>query len=458
MALSTNLISYYKLDSNSNDSVGSNNGTDTGVSYANAGKINNCATYSGSVSSFTDLGVSIVPTTALSVSCWINVVNTSNYQGIICRTDGTSQLTSAEVLRIGSTGTGIVEAQVNIGSTAYTATSTSILANNTWYHVAYTWNGSTGNLKLYINSILESNVTGAIGTLNNPSSTIKRIIGRLGTYTGGLLYNGKVDEVGYFTAEKTADEISQLYNSGRGNTYPLTDTPLLYGGIAYYKLDESSGNANDSIGVFTMTNTGSVTYEVGKISNSARNNNSARKLETTQSNIGLSDSGDASFSMWIRFNSWSVGTASSAYCLDWYPKSGSLKRAILYTQTTAGQFKFYASGNELTVTGLSLGVFYNVIGVRTGNTWEIFVDNISKGTVSVGTSNFSSADTLTILNSGQNPDLNQARSDINIDELGIFTRALNSTERSSIFLGGSGNQYPFSGTLLSQNSSFLQFM
>jgi len=33
MALTDNLISYWKLDGNSTDSVGSNNGTDTSVSY-----------------------------------------------------------------------------------------------------------------------------------------------------------------------------------------------------------------------------------------------------------------------------------------------------------------------------------------------------------------------------------------------------------------------------------------
>lgn len=49
MALTDNLISYYKLDSNSNDSVGTNNGTDTSVSYV-AGKIGNAASFNGSTS------------------------------------------------------------------------------------------------------------------------------------------------------------------------------------------------------------------------------------------------------------------------------------------------------------------------------------------------------------------------------------------------------------------------
>lgn len=43
-------IAYYKLDANSNDSVGSNNGTDTSVSYASAGIISNAGDYNGTTS------------------------------------------------------------------------------------------------------------------------------------------------------------------------------------------------------------------------------------------------------------------------------------------------------------------------------------------------------------------------------------------------------------------------
>ena len=44
-----NLVAYYKFDTNSNDFSGnSHNGVDTAISYANAGKVGNCATFNGS--------------------------------------------------------------------------------------------------------------------------------------------------------------------------------------------------------------------------------------------------------------------------------------------------------------------------------------------------------------------------------------------------------------------------
>ena len=49
--LTTSLISYYNFQSNSNDQFGSNNGSDTGMSYtAGGGKVNNGAVFDGSTS------------------------------------------------------------------------------------------------------------------------------------------------------------------------------------------------------------------------------------------------------------------------------------------------------------------------------------------------------------------------------------------------------------------------
>ena len=39
--------------------------------------------------------------------------------------------------------------------------------------------------------------------------------------------------------------------------------------VSYWKLDESSGNAADSVGSNTLTNTNTVTYSAGKINNGA---------------------------------------------------------------------------------------------------------------------------------------------------------------------------------------------
>lgn len=49
MALTDNLISYYALDSNGNDSLGTNNMTEANITYV-TGKIANAASFNGSTS------------------------------------------------------------------------------------------------------------------------------------------------------------------------------------------------------------------------------------------------------------------------------------------------------------------------------------------------------------------------------------------------------------------------
>ena len=63
MALRDNIVAYYKLDGNSNDSVGTNNGTDTAITYSVAnGKINQGAGYNGSTSKITISNTSVLRT------------------------------------------------------------------------------------------------------------------------------------------------------------------------------------------------------------------------------------------------------------------------------------------------------------------------------------------------------------------------------------------------------------
>ena len=50
--------------------------------------------------------------------------------------------------------------------------------------------------------------------------------------------------------------------------------------VSYWKLDESSGNAADSVGSNTLTNTGTATYAAGKINNGVVVNGSSQRLDS----------------------------------------------------------------------------------------------------------------------------------------------------------------------------------
>ncbi len=71
MAITNNLISYYKLDEssgNATDRFGGNTLTNTSTTYS-TGKINNGAVFNGS-SSHLDAGAAVIPMGAKTMSFW----------------------------------------------------------------------------------------------------------------------------------------------------------------------------------------------------------------------------------------------------------------------------------------------------------------------------------------------------------------------------------------------------
>ena len=71
--LTDNLISYWKLDGNSNDAAGSNNGTDTDITYSSGnGKIGQGAGFNGTTSKIVGQSTIILPVNA-TIACWFKV-------------------------------------------------------------------------------------------------------------------------------------------------------------------------------------------------------------------------------------------------------------------------------------------------------------------------------------------------------------------------------------------------
>ena len=84
----------------------------------------------------------------------------------------------------------------------------------TWYHFVVTANSI--ETKLYLNGTL---ITTTTGIASLPTNSTNLYIGHhpdLSSY-----FNGIIDEVGIWTRVLTATEVTSLYNSGSGNTYPF---------------------------------------------------------------------------------------------------------------------------------------------------------------------------------------------------------------------------------------------
>lgn len=209
------IISAWNCDGNSNDRVGTNNGSDTNVNYAAGGIIGNSVNFSLG----TDSNVEIsdddslsFPTGEFSYSCWVYYDAVGN-STLLSKTNGASiseydLIVSGGKLycRLFSGGT-----QTNHFRIIYTWSISSL----TWYNVTFTWDGSNtiSGLKLYINKTLvgSGSEVGTFVSMSNTSAPL--MFGRTKGLTTFSL-NGKMDEIYLFNKELTPTEVDFCYDEG----------------------------------------------------------------------------------------------------------------------------------------------------------------------------------------------------------------------------------------------------
>jgi len=204
--------------------------------------------------------------------------------------------------------------------------------------------------------------------------------------------------------------------------------------VAYYKLDESSGNATDATGNGnTLTNTGTTPYTAAKINNGADFNRTNNRRLGISSNLSFSWSGDYSWSFWVNMNSF----VNSEYLLDHVTTTGSSRRAIFYTNADA-KFRIFASGNEaISSATYSTGTWYHIVGVKSGSDWTLYVNNTSVATTTSSTVSY----TANALSLGCAYDGFGANANATIDEVGFWNKALSADERTLLYNSGNGLSY-----------------
>jgi hypothetical protein len=215
--------------------------------------------------------------------------------------------------------------------------------------------------------------------------------------------------------------------------------------VSYYKLDESSGNAADSVGSATLTNS-NTTYDTGKINNGAISNGTSSRLYGTlpvdpdNYNAGFSISG------WFYFNT----NTNNQFALI-IAESASWGSIIIGNDTSKLYYRFGTGVNpngHLTSTATPTGSWNHIVITHAGTSDKMYlngsvIDSSTGGTLA------NNGTTLNLLsNSGVNLFM-----DGKIDEVGIWTKELTSTEVTELYNSGTGLQYPFT-TL---NSGFFNF-
>lgn len=343
---------------------------------------------------------------------------------------------------------------LRIASASYTGVSQVNFPNS------YTVDTSAGSSKTVstVSSISNSWLINAstCGASASPSITSNRTQRQTGSatfppYSPGALFLGDSNGTVSNGANSTVFTMSGTGASNQSSAVislsPVNSESTILNNInAYYKLDESSGNASDSIGGNTLTNNGTVTYGTGKINNGAINNATNTKYLAAASSISYSSGTNRTWNFWYN------ATAFTGYLLDNLNSAGGGLRMIAYGGGDS-QIHMFANGNEVLSGTLSTSTWYMVTITKTGTTYELFINGTSKGTTAVGALSYT-GDYFVGLNSGPT---GGGGGNGTIDEIGVWSRVLTSGEISSLYNSGSGLAYPFSSTV-SVNSGFFMFM
>jgi len=224
MSLLQNLVSYWKMEGNSNDVVDGNNGTDTSITYGTSyGKILQGTLFNGSssyISIANNANINFLQSSPFTLSVWIklgattdqhiidkqqNVTNEFNYCFIV---DGTTQKLAFYVSKQNIAGTGIL--------------TNSAVTTGVWYHLVGISDGT--NISLYLNGVQQGTTT-AISFSGATQCLATLYFGKF--YNNTEYFNGDLDEVGIWNRALSSDEVLALYNSGNGLPFPFGNSNFL---------------------------------------------------------------------------------------------------------------------------------------------------------------------------------------------------------------------------------------
>ena len=200
------LVAWWKGEDNALDSIGSNDGTENEVLYAD-GKVGLAFDFNGTSAylAVQDSG-GLEVKEAMTVAAWIYPRSTS-LAGIVRKLNQETN---------GSYGIYILDQKLHfqINGNALDLTSSSSIPANQWTHVAATYDRSAGEGKIYVNGILDQS-----GAYSESVATSLEVllIGKFGMDPAAY-FDGLMDELQLYGKALTAEEIAALVSAGDAGT------------------------------------------------------------------------------------------------------------------------------------------------------------------------------------------------------------------------------------------------
>lgn len=217
MALTDNIINYWKLDGDSVDVVSANNGVDTTITYSSGnGKINQGAGFNGTTSKIV-LSAITMPTD-LTISAWCKFADLVNSRCIFG--DSNTLETSLWWFLIRNPGKISFQwSSSGLDDRGYQSND-NVITDGNFHHVVVTQVGTGAPIFYLDGSSITVNAWFSDGAATKPTGQGSEIGG------SGLdltrFFNGAIDEMGIWSRAISSAEVTSLYNGGAGLAYPFS--------------------------------------------------------------------------------------------------------------------------------------------------------------------------------------------------------------------------------------------
>lgn len=232
----------------------------------------------------------------------------------------------------------------------------------------------------------------------------------------------------------------------RGGGNP-TAAGLLTSLVAFWKLDEASGVRDDAVGANNLTDNNTVTQAAGTVGNAAQFTAANSEYLSIADNADLS-TGDIDFTVtaWVYLDSKganrTIASKASFGIEEWLLRYSSANdRFEFYILDSTPAFRV-ATANTLGVPATATWYFIVAWHDATANTVSIQVND---GTADSGAAGSGGpADRAGAFGIGAYGDGTAATfHDGRVDAAGFWKRTLTATEKTYLYNGGSGREYPF---------------
>lgn len=219
---------------------------------------------------------------------------------------------------------------------------------------------------------------------------------------------------------------------------------LLNNITAYWKLDEASWNATDSVGTSTWVNVWTIGFATGKIWNGITNNATANKYLSCGTNV--INGAETSISLWFKI------PASNTQVSNMFTIMGNNtnERIMIWvSQSVAGKISVYAVNKSpqwrhTGTTSVNDWNRHHMVVVYASATVKVYLDwNTWTPEVNVASSWSLATSGLGIYIGGRYYNVSTDTMNATVDEVGVRDRVLTTTEVTALYNGGSGLQHPF---------------